>query len=256
MLRAGSGRVPGARRPAASRPLLPAAARPAAAALLAACVAVAILLGALFWHQAHAGWLDRAVDTRLEASLGGHRVILNLLVGLGDPLPVTVIVVVLLLACAAARRWRGALLLAVAVPSAAALTELALKPLVGRLLGGGLSFPSGHATGMFALAAAIGVLLLGPPRPRRPAVLRVVLGLCAYAAAGAVAVALVSLHLHYFTDTVAGAAVGTAVVLATAFLLDWLCARREPAPAPPGRLTSVPEPAPHQARGGGRGQLP
>jgi membrane-associated phospholipid phosphatase len=40
--------------------------------------------------------------------------------------------------------------------------------------------------------------------------------------AGAVAVALVGRHAHYFTDTVGGAAVGTAVVLVTAFFLDWL----------------------------------
>jgi len=236
VLRGGSWQVRGAPQPVARRSLLPAAARGAAAALLAGCVAVTVLLAVLFLRQARAGWLDRAVDGRFEASLGSHRVILERVVGLGDPLPVTVILVVLLLACAAARRWRAATLLAVAVPAAAALTELLLKPLVGRRLDGGLCFPSGHATGMFALAAAIGVLLLGPARPRLPAGPRVILVLCAYAAAGAVAVALVSLHLHYFTDTVAGAAVGTAVVLAAAFLLDRLWPRREPADSAPGGL--------------------
>ena len=207
-------------------------------------------LGALFLHQAHAGWLDGAVDGRLRASLGSHQAVLGRVVGLGDPVPVTVITVVLLLACIAGRRWRGAVLLAVAVPAAAALTELLFKPLVGRTLSGGLSFPSGHATGMFALTAVIAVLLLGPQRPRLPAALRVALALCAYAAAVAVAVALVSLGLHYFTDTVGGAAVGTAVVLSAALILDrlGLGSRRQAAPGTSAVRTARPVPAGRKAR--------
>jgi membrane-associated phospholipid phosphatase len=61
------------------------------------------------------------------------------------------------------------------------------------------------------------------------------------ATAGAVALALVGKGAHYFTDTVGGAAVGTAVVLATAFFLDWLV------PVLQGRLrrgTVLPEDGP------------
>jgi hypothetical protein len=46
---------------------------------------------------------------------------------------------VLVLACLVTRRWRGAVLAAVAVPAAAGLAELVLKPLVGRTLMGALS---------------------------------------------------------------------------------------------------------------------
>jgi membrane-associated phospholipid phosphatase len=80
-------------------------------------------------------------------------------------------------------------------------------------------------------------------RPRLPAALRLLLALAAVLAAGAVAVALVGLGIHYFTDTVGGAAVATAVVLATALILDrpgpprqWRrqSPRRPPVPVPGG----------------------
>lgn len=221
---------PEALRPAVPGLLLPAAVRPLAGVLLAGCVAVTVFLGVRFTHQSHPGWLDGAVDARLQAILGNHRAVLIQIVRLGDPIPVTELVAALVLACAAARRWRGAVLLVIAVPAAAALTELLLKPLIDRTLGGGLSFPSGHATGIFALAAAIAVLLID--RPLMPAALRVLLALGAYGVAVAVAVALVSLGLHYFTDTVGGAAVGTGVVLTTAFILDRLGPWQQRRPVP------------------------
>jgi membrane-associated phospholipid phosphatase len=133
---------------------------------------------------------------------------------------VTVMAAVLALACVAVRRWRGAVLVAVAVPAAGALTEFLLKPFVGRLLSGYLSYPSGHTTGVIALAVTFAVLLADPTRPRLPAAVRLLLAALAVLAAGAVALAVVGLGLHYFTDTVGGAATGTAVVLLTALIID------------------------------------
>jgi undecaprenyl-diphosphatase len=208
------------------RPLLPAAIRPLAAALLAACVAVTVFLGARFSQYTRAGRLDTAVDARVQAVLGGHLVLLNRLAAAGDPIPVTAMTAALLLACLATRRRRGAVLVAVAVPVAAVLTELVLKPVIGRTLAGELSFPSGHATGVFAVAAAFAVLLVDPLQPRMPAPLRLLLVLAVLLAACAVAAALVGMRAHYFTDTVGGAGVGTAVVLATALILDWLAPSR------------------------------
>jgi membrane-associated phospholipid phosphatase len=53
---------------------------------------------------------------------------------------------------------------------------------------------------------------------------------------------MVGMGAHYFTDTVAGAAVGTAVVLVTAFLLDRLGQpEQQPRPFP------VRPPAPERA---------
>jgi membrane-associated phospholipid phosphatase len=226
-----------------ARPLLAPAARPLAAGLVAVCVAVIVFLGALFTHQRRPEGLDRAIDTRIWAGLGWHHGLLDLVAGIGDPATVTVMSVALIVACLATRRWHGAVLAAVAVPLASALTEFLLKPLIDRTMQGALSYPSGHSTGMFALAGVCAVLLTGPSRPGLSAAARVPLTLVAYLAASAVAVALIGLGDHYFTDTVAGAAVGTAVVLVTAFILDRLgrptpapqSAAGEPAPAPAGR---------------------
>src|ERR1035438_5994600 len=253
------------RQPAA-RPLLAPAARRLAAGLVALCVVITVVLGAQFAHQGRPGSLDRAVDSWLRAGLGHHPGLLNAGAWIGDAVPVTLITVALVLACLVARRWRGAALVAVAEPVAAAapvtlitvalvlaclgarrwrgaarvavaepvaaaLTEFVLKPLIHRTLQGALSLPSGHSTRMFALAGAGLILLAGPSRPRMPAAWRVLLVLAGYLIATAVAVAMVGMGAHYFTDTVAGAAVGTAVVLVTAFLLDRL--RRSAATAPP-----------------------
>jgi membrane-associated phospholipid phosphatase len=214
------------------RPLLPGAARLLAAAALASCVAVTAFLGALFARQRQPGWLDHAVDTRIEASLAVHHALLNDVVRLGDPRSVTVATVALLVACAVARRWRGVVLVAVAVPMAAAITEFALKPVIDRTLSGDLSFPSGHTTGITALATTIAVLLTSSPRLRVPAVLRALLAIGGYAVAAAVATSLVGLGMHYFTDTIGGAGVGIASVLAAAFVIDRLAPRerREPVP--------------------------
>jgi undecaprenyl-diphosphatase len=224
------------------RPLLPPASRRFAVAALAACVAVTAFLGASFAHQARAGRLDAAVDARVQASLGGHPALLNRLALLGSPVPVIAVTTALVLACLVTRRWRGAVFVAVAVPTAEAVTELLLKPLTGRTLHGVLSFPSGHTTGAFAIAAALAVLLTGPLRPRMPATARLLCALAALGIAGAVATAMVGMGAHYFTDTVGGAAVAIAVVLATALVLDKLGPPARPGPQgpPPGASADVP----------------
>ena len=256
-MRPGGRSRPAGRSPArAYRLLLPAAIRPLAAALFAACVVVMVILGALVTHQTRAGWLDTAVEARVRASLGGEPGILNLLVRLGDPIPVTVMTTALVLACLATRRWRGAVLVAVAVPAAGAIAQFVLKPLIDRTSFGYLSFPSGRATSVFALAAAIAVLLADPPRRRMTPVLRLLLALTALLAAAAVAVAVVDEGIHYFTDAVGGAAVGIGVVLLTAFILDLLAAVRSafwPASRPRALIAARPparERAPHGWRRG------
>jgi membrane-associated phospholipid phosphatase len=229
-------------------PLLARAVRPLAAALVVICVAVTVFLGDRFVGQGRPGRLDMAVDHRIRAALGWHQGLLKAITAIGDPIPVIVMIAALAVACWATHRRRAAVLAAVAAPVAAALTEVLLKPLVGRTIQGGLSFPSGHTTGMFAVAGTCAVLLLGPGRPRIPAALRLLLTLAAYLMAAAVAVAMVGLGAHYFTDTVAGAAVGTAVVLVAALILDRLGPSKELRRAAP-----VDQPVPARA---GRDLLP
>ena len=206
-------------RPAA-RPLLSDAARLPAVAVVAACVLTTALLGASLGHGAHTDRVDTAVDAGVKASLAGHHRLLLVLAWLGDLPAIIAMTAILILACLLWRRYRGAVLLAISIPAAAVITERLIKPLVGRTALGFLSFPSGHATGTFALATAIAVLLAGAAGV--PRVVRLAVVVTAFAIASAVAAAMIALGFHYFTDAVAGAAVGTGTVLATALVLDLL----------------------------------
>jgi membrane-associated phospholipid phosphatase len=216
--------------------LLPPSLRLPAAALLACCVTVTVLLGIAFAGQPHGTRLDTAIDTPVKSALKGLPGLLNVLDITGTLIPVTLMTVALVLACAATRRWSGVILAAVATPAASALTEVALKPLVGRTMGEGLSFPSGHATSTFALAGTCAVLLLDPPGHRLPGALRLVLASLALLVAAAVAIAMVAQGWHYFTDAVGGTAVGIGTALACALILDRFgpggLARREPTARP------------------------
>ncbi len=243
-------------------PLLPPAFRRTALLIVAGCAAVVVIMGVLFAHHTQPGALDTAVDARMRSGLLRFGGFWRPVVVLGDPVPGTEMAVALLLLCLAARRWRGALLVAVAVPAAVALTELLLKPLIHRTFWGNLEFPSGHTTSVFTLATCCAVLLARPLRLRLPGALRALLATAAYLAAAAVAMAVVVLGFHYFTDTVAGVAVGVGTVLATALVLDRYGPPARPAAPAPARAAareSVPAaavPGDSAGRGGSRGGPP
>lgn len=213
--------------------LVPGSLRRPAVVLLAACVVVMAVTGVRFAGYGLPEWLDAAFGPRIETHLARFPGLLNWLPDVGTLIPVAVMTLALILACAVARRWRGAVLAVAAVPIAIGLTEYVLKPSVGHAIG--QAFPSGHATGMFALAASCAVLLASPPRRRVPGSVRLLLALMAVLLAAAVASAMVAIGAHDFTDAAAGAAVGTGVVLACALTLDLLAGppRRGPAALPP-----------------------
>ena len=215
----------------ARQQLLPVALRPPAAVLLAACVAVTAVLGLRIFGRGLPRWLDAAFDPRIQAGLNRFPSLLNRLPDVGTLEPVALMTLALVLACLATRRWTGAMLAAGAVPVATGLTEYVLKPYVGHAIG--QSFPSGHATSMFALAVICAVLLVEPPRRQLPGAVRLLLVILALLLAAAVAAAMVAIGAHNFTDVVGGAAVGTAVVLACALTLDLIASRRPREPAGP-----------------------
>jgi undecaprenyl-diphosphatase len=208
------------------RPLLAAGARPWAGALLACCAILVAVLGVLFAHQASADRLDDAVDSQVIAWLGGHRSLLLWLAAPGSLIPTGVLCVAIIAACLLAGRLNGAVLAAAAVPAAVGLVEVVLKPLVDRTYLGNAVYPSGHTTAVVTLAATVTVLLLNPPRPARAAALLVLIPVAACALGLVVAVAVIGLRWHYFTDTVAGAAVAIGTVCGLALLLDRPTARR------------------------------
>jgi membrane-associated phospholipid phosphatase len=237
-----------------SRPLVPPALRRAAAIITGLCAATLAILGALVAHGTQPTGLDAAVANLLEPRFGpggfggpGGGPHLGFLLGpfgqLGGPVPMTFLTGLLCYCCLALRRYRGAALLAISVVVASSLTEFVLKPLIHRTYAGSLSFPSGHATAAFALAAGVVILLADPPGSPMPRSMRAVLSLLTLGIACAAALGLVAGQMHYFTDTVGGAAVGIGVALSAALAIDRF-GRRPAAATEPASVTAEPaEPA-------------
>ena len=208
---------------AAARPLLPTAIRPLAVAIVVVCVLLIAVQGVWLRHGMETGWVDAAVDVKVRAGLGGHPLLLSVMVWPGGPVPVTAMAAALVLAYILRRRYGEAAFVAISVPLAAAIAELVLKPLIGRTSWGN-PFPSGHVTSVVALATALTVLLARKPA-RVPRLLRLVLACTAFLIAAAVAFGVIGANMHHFTDTVGGAAVGTGTVVLAALILD-LVSRR------------------------------
>lgn len=204
------------------RPLLARRVRGLAVAIIALAIIVIAVLGMRYADQDVPGSLDRSLDALITHRLGRDQPITRVLTTLGDPAQTAILVAAVAGAAAAARRWSGVLLAIVGTLAAATITELILKPLIGRLRFGTLTFPSGHTTAVAAVAVAAAILIVGARWPRSAA-LRVLAGLAAIGVAVGVAISLVAQHVHYLTDTVAGYCVAVATVLTLALGLDYWC---------------------------------
>jgi membrane-associated phospholipid phosphatase len=217
------------------------------------------VLGVLFAHQANADWFDHAIDAPVITWFGGHPGLAVQLAAPGSLIPASVLSAAIVIVCLLTSRLNGAVLAAAAVPAAVGLDERLLKPLVHRTYLGNLVYPSGHTTAMFALAATVTMLLVIPPHPATARALRVLIPAAACVLGGVVAIAVIGLRWHYFTDTVAGAAVGIGTVCGLALILDlpivrsWLAwasrqrlrnagaTRREPVPGHQPKLLHLVE---------------
>jgi len=208
------------------RPLLAASARRWACLLLACCAILVTGLGILFAHQTAADQLDRAVDSPVITWFGSHRGLALWLAAPGSQLPAIALSAAIAVACLCTGRLNGAVLAAAAVPAAVGLNDGLFKPLVHRTYLGAVTYPSGHTATVFALAATVAILLLVRPQSPRARALRVLIPVALYVLGVVVAVGVIGLRWHYFTDTVAGAAVGTGTVCGLAFVLDLSVIRR------------------------------
>lgn len=205
--------------PASGRPLMAASIRPWAGGLLAGCVVLVAALGVAFAHQTKADALDRAVDAPAITWSIHHPGQAGWLALPGSLLPMAVLSVAIGVACLLTGRLNGAVLAITAVPAATALNDGLLKHLFNRTYLGVLSYPSGHTASVFALAGAVAVLLLASPGGRvRP--LHVLLAAAAGAVGIVVALGVMGLEWHYFTDTAGGAALGAGTACGLAFVLD------------------------------------
>jgi membrane-associated phospholipid phosphatase len=213
------------------RPLLGSAARLRAGALLACCAILVTVLGLLFAHQTTADRLDHAIDAPVIAWLGGHPGLAAWLAAPGSQLPAAGLSALIVVACLLAGRLNGAVLAAAAVPAAIGVNDGLCKPLVHRTYLGALSYPSGHTATIFALAATVAVLLYVPSRTAGARVPRIAIPAAFCVLGVVVAMGVIGLKWHYFTDTVAGAAVGIGTVCGLALLLDLPTWRRKRSPA-------------------------
>ena len=202
--------------------LIPRAWRPVA---VLTWVAAAVVLAVLGWHFAHNGPTDAAdalVGAHVKLRLASHPHLLSLAARLGSPAVVIGGSVTLALLWLVGGRRRAALFALIAAPAAGAITELVLKPIVHRQLHPqALMFPSGHATGAFALALTVVILLLPREQTRLlPALAGMVVGVAALAVASVVAVAVVALGWHYVTDVIGGVVTAVVVVVGLAAVID------------------------------------
>lgn len=183
------------------------------------CALATVTLGVRYAGKSGPGVIDRAVDPHLISTLGVHQRLAHDLENLGSPLAVTVLTALLVAALLYLRRPRDAALAALATPVASVLTEWVLKPIFERSRGGSLSYPSGHATGIFTVAAVVVLLVLARgTRLRIRTRLAATIGSVAVAAL--VAAASVSVEDHYATDTFGGAGTAIATVLGLALIID------------------------------------
>jgi membrane-associated phospholipid phosphatase len=191
-----------------------------AGALLACTAFLVAVMGVLFAHQARADRLDRTIDAPLIAWFGGHPGLAARLASPGSLIPAAVLTAGIAIACVLAGRLNGAVLVLLAAPVSVGLDERLFKPLFGRTYLGNLAYPSGHATAMFAVAATVAVLLGFAPQPVKARGPRLAVLAATWLLGCIVAAAVIGLRWHYFTDTVAGAAVGLGTVCGLALILD------------------------------------
>ena len=210
------------------QPLLDAAARRRAGVLLTCCAILVVALGLLFAHQVTADRLDHAIDAPIITWLDGHPGLAAWLAFPGSQRPAVALSAAMVIGCLLTGRLNRALLAAAAVPAAVAVNDGLCKPLFHRTYLGVLSYPSGHTATMFALATTLAVLLAVPLRSATARAFRIAILAAACVLGIVVAVGVIGLRWHYFTDTVAGAAVGIGTVCALALVLDLPTRRRRP----------------------------
>jgi len=106
-------------------------------------------------------------------------------------------------------------------PGVTGVATTLLKPALGRTIGQGYAFPSGHTGGATALGLVAALLLVSLVRPGRAGGLTM-LAVGASVAGGCVGAAMVAADAHYPTDIVGGYCTAVVVVLGGALVLDAL----------------------------------
>lgn len=165
--------------------------------------------------------LDVAASEALKASPQPSTELRWFVVLVGNPVSTAVIMGVITAMALIGRWWRAAAF-AIVAPGLSAALAWFLQPWIGRTLRGIFAFPSGHTVTTASVAVVAVVLMLRACSAHRW--IRTLLAAAALSVPIAVAIFLVTLDLHYLTDTIGGACMSLAVVLSTALVIDALAA--------------------------------
>lgn len=186
------------------------------AALLAFIGAAVVLALGILVHGSSSGtWLDERVRSAIVSSVSWswrqHALDIT------DPRLVVVVLAIVAVVAIVRRRWDVLALVLIAPPISVVLTEVVLKPLVGRHSGDALAYPSGHETGLGSAACVLALLLIGSSvRTMYKAVGLIVLALLLVVGG----IGLVGAFYHYATDVIGAVGVVLATTLATALAID------------------------------------
>jgi hypothetical protein len=204
----------------ADRPLL--ARRRHLVAIASLAFAAMVVLGVRFSGMRRPGHFDNAIDSRIQAHLAGHPLLLQRLVNLANPGSAVAICALLCVLFLVTGRSRLAALTVAGPALSGVLVDVVLKPVFDRRFAGALSYPSGHTAAAASIALVVVVAMVGPSRPAWPSVVRYAIATVAAVAAAVVAAALIAMGYHYATDTIGGLLAAVSFVLGAALSIDAL----------------------------------
>jgi membrane-associated phospholipid phosphatase len=197
--------------------------------LVAALAAVVFtVLAVRYAGTSGAGSVDARVDAMIDPIGIAHHRLTHFTAALGAPLSVITLALALAALCYRLDRRRLAVL-AVVGPGVTGVLTTVLKPVLGRTIGDGFAYPSGHTGGATALGLVAALLLISFVRPGRTAAIAIVAA-SGVVCGGVVGAAMVAVNAHYPTDVVGGFCTAVVVVCAGALVVDRMAAHR----APPG----------------------
>jgi membrane-associated phospholipid phosphatase len=189
-------------------------------ALLVVLIAllITVALGFRYAGDAQPAWLDQAALSLTREWLPMPRGLARAIIGVYDPVPLTILIAVLAAVCLAVGRRRLAFLM-VAGPVLTGAAITVVKPLIDRTKNGDLSYPSGHMGAAVAIAVVVALLLVSLLGERRwVTVLAVAVPILWGAVVG---LAMTVTNYHYWTDAVGGFCAAVAVVLSLDVLIGW-----------------------------------
>jgi membrane-associated phospholipid phosphatase len=213
--------IPLQQRRLVARPL-----RPVVGAVMILAAGLTAVLGVWLSGRRSFTTFDLRYGVRIGERFRGHERLALYLADLGGQVPILTATLAIAVVMLVLRRLRAVALVAIAPALATALTEWVLKPLIDRSPFGVYTFPSGHSTGAFAVAAVIVVLVLDETNAG-PRIVRWSVAVFATALACLVALGLVAAGFHFVTDTIGGAGVGIATVLLVALAIDAIADRSD-----------------------------